>query len=238
MSAPRLPRRDRVYLRLAEYIRGDLPPDEAADVARDLARDPGLRRAADLLALGMSVDAPDPVDAAWASFSARATPRRGRRVLQWAEIIVAAVVVLVIGRVTYLSVAPLVAAHANERYAAPMDARRVVRLPDGSRATLEPGARLGYRASYFRRPRALTLDGEARFQVHPDIAHPFEVVAQGVLVTAVGTVFTVRANTWDSTVGVSVEQGSVMVWADTTRTGQPSAVHAGEHIDVATFRQN
>jgi hypothetical protein len=42
-----------------------------------------------------------------------------------------------------------------------MESRRIVRLPDGSRAMLEPGARLTYRASFFPRPRLLTLEGEA-----------------------------------------------------------------------------
>ena len=97
----------------------------------------------------------------------------------------------------------MIAGHVYEHYEAPMESRRIVRLPDGSRATLEPGARLTYRASFFPTPRALTLEGEARFQARPDSDRPFDVHANGVLVRAIGTVFTVRANPWESTVHIA-----------------------------------
>jgi transmembrane sensor len=95
-----------------------------------------------------------------------------------------------------LASGPVIAGHFNEHHEAPMESRRIVRLPDGSRATLEPGARLTYRASFFPRPRLLTLDREARFQARPDATRPFEVYANGVIAVAVGPVFTVRANPW------------------------------------------
>ena len=151
--------------------------------------------------------------------------------LRWIEIGVGVAALLVFGLATYESLAPVFAGHFNERYEAPMESRRIVRLPDGSRATLEPGARLTYRASFFPRPRTLTLEGEARFQARPDPDRPFEVHANGVLVRAIGTVFTVRANPWESTVHVSVEEGAVRASPETL-SSPPRVVTAGESVDL------
>jgi ferric-dicitrate binding protein FerR (iron transport regulator) len=90
---------------------------------------------------------------------------------------------------------------------------------------LEPLARVRYRATFFRPPRVVELEGEARFLVRPDPAHPFEVHAGNAIVTAVGTIFTVRANPWEPTVRVSVEQGTVLV-------APGRLIHAGDTVEV------
>jgi ferric-dicitrate binding protein FerR (iron transport regulator) len=183
--------------------------------------DPARERAARLLALAESALPAEPtldVEEGWRDLSARLTVRRTLRRL---EVIVGIAALIIFGIATYLSVAPVIAAHVDERYVGPA----TVRLPDGSRAELGPLARVRYRASFFRPPRSVELEGEARFLVRPDRAHPFEVHAGDVLVTAVGTVFTVRANPWEPTVRVTVEQGAVLV--------APNRVlHAGDTIDV------
>lgn len=191
-----LPRDDEVYLRIAS---GDVPDD------------PASRRAARLLALAEGAQ-PAPValdvDRGWADLESRL---HARRALRWLEVVVGVAALVVFSVATYRIVAPVVAAHADERYEAPAGASLAVRMPDGSRAVLEPLARVQYRASFFRPPRVVSLEGQARFLVRPDAEHPFEVHARHVTVTAVGTIFTVRANPWESTVGVSVEQGAVRV---------------------------
>jgi transmembrane sensor len=146
------------------------------------------------------------------------------------------VLLLAIGYLAYQAVVPIATVHAIERYAAPLDAPRVVHLPDGSRATLAPGARLDYRTSIFVRPRLLTLWGQARFEPRPDTDHPFEVRANGVLTSAGSTVFTVRANAWDPAVWISVEQGTVLAWPDTDQLhAPPHAIQAGESLDVVAL---
>jgi ferric-dicitrate binding protein FerR (iron transport regulator) len=205
-----LPRDDDMYLRIAS---GEVPDDPAA------------RRAARLLALADSARAVPPrldVDRGWAELEARLDARRA---LRWLEIVVGAAALVIFSVVTYQIVAPVIEAHADERYEAPASASLTVRMPDGSRAVLEPLARVRYRASFFRPPRVVALEGEARFLVRPDVEHPFEVHARDVTVTAVGTIFTVRANPWEPTVRVSVEQGAVRV--------SPSHVLGpGQSIDV------
>jgi ferric-dicitrate binding protein FerR (iron transport regulator) len=202
----------------------ELPRDDAEYLevlAGRVAGDPARERAARLLALAESALPAEPAldtEEGWRDLSARLTVRRTLRRLE-AIVGVAALVIFGIG--TYLSVAPVVAAHVDERYVGPA----TVRLPDGSRAVLRALARVHYRASFFHPPRSVELEGEAQFLVRPDRAHPFEVHASGVVVTAVGTIFTVRANPWEPAVRVSVEQGAVLV--------APNRVlHAGDSIEV------
>lgn len=202
-----LPRHDAEYLEV---------------LAGDIAGDPTRERAARLLALAESAlpsEGPLDVDQGWSDLASRLTVRRTIRRLEW---IVGVAALLIFGIATYLSLAPVVAGHVDEHYVGPA----TVRLPDGSRAVLEPLARVRYRASFFRPPRSVDLEGEARFLVRPDPGHPFEVHAGHVVVTAVGTVFTVRANPWVPTVRVSVEEGTVLV-------GPGRLLRAG---DMAEFR--
>ncbi len=191
-----LPRDDDTYLRI---VSGDTPDDPAA------------RRAARLLALADSMHAAPvalDVDRGWAELESRLDARRA---LRWLEVVVGVAALFIFSVATYRIVAPVIDAHADERYEAPAGASLTVRMPDGSRAVLEPLARVRYRASFFRPPRVVALEGEARFLVRPDAEHPFEVHARDVTVTAVGTIFTVRANPWEPTVHVSVERGAVRV---------------------------
>jgi len=201
-----LPRHDAEYLEV---------------LAGEIGGDPARERAARLLALaegalprGPEID----VDQGWRELSARLVVRRTLRRL---EVLVGAAALVVFGIATYMSVAPVVAAHVDERYVGPA----TVRLPDGSRAELEPLARVRYRVSFFRPPRAVELEGEARFLVRPDAMHPFEVHAGNATITAVGTIFTVRANPWEPTVRVSVEEGTVIA-------APGRVIHAGDTVEL------
>jgi len=202
----------------------ELPRDDAEYLkilSGEIEGDPARERAARLLALAESVlpvEAPLDVDGGWQDLSTRLTVRRTLRRLEW---IVGVAAVLVFGVVTYVTVAPVIAGHVDEHYVGPA----TVRLPDGSRAVIEPLARVRYRASFFRPTRSVELEGEAKFMVRPDALHPFEVHAGTVVVTAIGTVFTVRANPWEPTVRVSVEEGTV-------RVSGGRLIHAGESFDL------
>jgi ferric-dicitrate binding protein FerR (iron transport regulator) len=238
MTTPELPEHDADYLRIAEYLEGECSATEAREIESELAVDPRLQYAAQLLGLALPATT-DPIqldtDAGWAEIKDRIGDRprsRFGRGLRRIEMLAAAAVLLIVAWATYASVAPVIAGHVNEHYEAPMDARRIVRLPDGSRATLEPGARLTYRASFYRRPHLLTLEGEAHFQARPDASRPFEVHANGVIAIAVGTVFTVRANPWEPTVHIAVEEGVVRAGSEDS-AGTPRVVHAGESADIA-----
>lgn len=94
---------------------------------------------------------------------------------------------------------------------AQMGQKAVVVLPDGSSITLNGGSRLTYPAKFDRTPRMVFLEGEAYFDIRHDAAHPFIIHAGSIAATDLGTKFTVRAFASESTLTVSLEEGSVQV---------------------------
>ncbi len=68
--------------------------------------------------------------------------------------------------------------------------RRVLTLPDGSQVHLDAGTKL--QVGYAAKARELVLlNGQARFDVVPDVMRPFSVLAAGRRVVATGTAFNV-----------------------------------------------
>ena len=65
----------------------------------------------------------------------------------------------------------------------------VVTLPDSTRVTLFPGARLTQNPSFSARNRKVTLEGKAFFEVKSDPRHPFAIDMDGGSVEVIGTVF-------------------------------------------------
>ena len=81
-------------------------------------------------------------------------------------------------------------------------------LPDGSVVDLNRDTEIA--VDYSARRRAVTLvRGEAHFDVRPEEARPFVVIARGVEVRAVGTAFIVRLD--PDVIDVLVTKGSVAV---------------------------
>lgn len=87
----------------------------------------------------------------------------------------------------------------------------VVRLPDGSQATLRPTAEIRYDAGYSRQHRELQLIGEATFDVAARAALPFTVHSGEVSTTALGTVFMVSAPENTRHIKVRLLSGKVVV---------------------------
>ena len=147
----------------------------------------------DLSATG---DAPVPVETA-----RTATVRPIRRVAAWGSVAAAAAVVAV-------SLVPVT------RSAQPGDALAVV-LPEGSTVELSGGSSLSWRRGFGWIPgipsgdRAVTLDGEAFFQVTHDGTR-FSVLTRDARVTVLGTRFNVRSLPHAPT-RVTVEEGRVAV---------------------------
>lgn len=98
-------------------------------------------------------------------------------------------------------------------YAAQQGQRLEVPLPDGSHLTLDADTRLEV-ALYRNRREVRMAHGQAMFNVAPNKAKPFDVLAGPARVTVVGTRFAVRymtAGTDAGTVDVAVEDGRVRV---------------------------
>ncbi|MDR0766742.1 MAG: FecR domain-containing protein [Odoribacteraceae bacterium] len=98
------------------------------------------------------------------------------------------------------------------------DSTRQVLLPDGTNVILNARGALAYDD-----PRAVTLDGEALFEVVKG-ERPFVVTAGDVVVTVLGTTFNVEAFPGSARLKVTVFEGKVRVegkgWSRVTRAGE------------------
>lgn len=93
-------------------------------------------------------------------------------------------------------------------YTAPFSGATKVMLPDGSKVTMCPEARLVY-SEMTDGLRQAKLSGEAFFEVAKDAEHPFVVDAEGVAVKVLGTSFNLDAK--DEKVVVMLESGIVEI---------------------------
>lgn len=64
-------------------------------------------------------------------------------------------------------------------------------LPDGSHVSLNAGGRLTYPESFDGERREVSLSGQAFFEVHHDLEHPFIVKTKSMDIKALGTAFEV-----------------------------------------------
>ena len=83
-------------------------------------------------------------------------------------------------------------------------------LSDGSTVELSPNSQLSY-AGNFNAKREVLLNGEATFTIAKSAARPFSVSSNNVLVTVLGTRFTVRSDEANNTAKVILHEGSVMI---------------------------
>ncbi len=86
-----------------------------------------------------------------------------------------------------------------------------IHLPDGSTVSLNSGSSIEYTTDFNSRERVVHLTGEAFFEVKKILDKPFKVIAGGVVTTALGTSFDVRAFPNAERVYVSLVTGKVSV---------------------------
>lgn len=86
-----------------------------------------------------------------------------------------------------------------------------IELSDGTKVILNGSSILSYPESFDADHRQVSIQGEAWFHVAKDESRPFLVITQGVSTTVLGTQFTVKSYQSDSSVSVSLLEGSVRV---------------------------
>ena len=101
-------------------------------------------------------------------------------------------------------------------------------LPDGSVTTLNAHSLLSYQKEFGDNERAVSLTGEAFFNVTKNEQKPFHVAVDGATITVLGTSFYVKAYDSLSTIFVGVEEGKVKVVA----SGTDVVLTAGESIAI------
>jgi ferric-dicitrate binding protein FerR (iron transport regulator) len=91
--------------------------------------------------------------------------------------------------------------------------RTSLTLPDGTEVHLNASGKLTYPASFGRKERRVTLDGEGYFQVARDAGRPFIVSVENkrMEVEALGTAFNIQAYASDSLLKTTLVEGSVKI---------------------------
>ncbi len=89
------------------------------------------------------------------------------------------------------------------------DRLKEIRLPDGSKVSLNAGSRLAYSSSFGRQLREVRLEGEALFEVLPDADRPFRVYTGESVAEVTGTQFSIRQE--KGSVKVAVISGTVLL---------------------------
>lgn len=89
-----------------------------------------------------------------------------------------------------------------------------ITLPDGSHVWLNSGTSVTYNSSFNKKERALSLTGEAYFEVAEDASRPFIVQTKDIAVEALGTSFNVTAYEEDQFSSSVLIDGSIRVSAD------------------------
>jgi ferric-dicitrate binding protein FerR (iron transport regulator) len=88
---------------------------------------------------------------------------------------------------------------------------KTLSLSDGSAVELAPNSTLSYPESFNALKRDVLLSGEANFSIAKDVAKPFSVSINSVLITVLGTRFTANSYEANTVTKVILSEGRVMV---------------------------
>lgn len=236
------------WARVARYVAGECPRDEAIETERWIEADPARREiVAQLRTVWTKADvAPAGWDAdqAWQSVEQKLEHvSRVPSVLRWGLRVAAAaaVVLLAIGvGLLYTKFGPrskpslTVSPVALRDYITPAGARAELNLSDGTHVMLGVASRLRVPTDYGARDRQVFLEGEAYFEVRHDSSRAFLVHSGGKVIQDLGTRFGVRAYADDRAVQVVVTEGRVTLQGTTLAQGQLGRAARGGPVAVKT----
>lgn len=93
-------------------------------------------------------------------------------------------------------------------------------LPDRSQVWLSPNSELSWSPDFNVKDRAVSIKGEAFFDVAPVAQLPFRVTSAGVTIEVLGTAFNVEAYEQEASIRVSLVKGKVAVEKQVLTAGQ------------------
>ena len=103
-------------------------------------------------------------------------------------------------------------------------------LSDGTRITLNSQSKLTIPSNYNEKERSVKITGEAFFDVTPNQEKPFTVINKEMQVKVLGTSFNVKAYEEDSSLGITVSTGKVMV--SVPKEDMQVRIEPMEHLNV------
>jgi len=103
-------------------------------------------------------------------------------------------------------------------------------LIDGTRITLNSQSKLTIPSNYNNNERYVEITGEAFFDVTPNREKPFIVASKEMQVKVLGTSFNVKAYEEDSSLGITVSTGKVMV--SIPKEDMQMRIEPMEHLNV------
>ena len=89
--------------------------------------------------------------------------------------------------------------------------KKAFTLSDGSTVELSPNSTISYSEGFNSLKRDVLVSGEANFDIAKDVAKPFSVSINSVLITVLGTRFTVNSYEANNVTKVILYEGRVMV---------------------------
>ena len=92
----------------------------------------------------------------------------------------------------------------------------VFSLDDNSRVTLTPGSSLHYN-EFNSNERTVHLQGDGRFEVTKSLNAPFKVYTGNLVATVLGTTFEISSSSYDSSITVDLNTGSLKVGISTNK---------------------
>lgn len=118
----------------------------------------------------------------------------------------------------------------------PPGQKSTIALPDGTKVWLNSGSRITF-PEKFSHKRTVQLQGEAYFEVVENAEKPFEVISNGVITTALGTSFNVKAYDRQPEVEVLLVTGKVSVERGMKKTGNRNkiVISRGEKVIYNTL---
>ena len=203
---------------ITRYLAGETSADEdsrillwisQSDANRKRYND--LKKAFDLTTTHVEVSAvanPEiDVDQEWSRFQNTIAGKKKTRHLMssgvWLKVAASVSLIAVTAALLYLLLKPQQTIHETAME------KTTITLPDGSMVSLNRHTTLSYDADFGAGRRTLKLDGEAYFDVKPDAANPFIVLAENAKIQVIGTSFNIMAYDTVQAVEVVVESGIV-----------------------------
>jgi transmembrane sensor len=139
-------------------------------------------------------------------------PPRYKKILLWAAAFCAVCIGFALWPMLFQQSGPSIPAMQNEVVTSLSKSK--VSLPDGSTVILNRQSRLVYNKDFGVGGRAISLTGEAYFDIAHNESLPLTVTAGPVKIKVMGTAFNVRAYSKDSTIETSLIRGSIEVSSD------------------------